>query len=1243
MLFCSFFFNPLQPILVTVSVQQQKQITMLQTSMQDMAEDHVKSQEALIAWATDCIKGLTSQNERLEKIVNDQRLEINNVAYNLQGYENEKAALPEVPTFSVEAPGLYKTKTPKVIGDCAEMGEEEHGLFFHTATGAEVELSSIDFNPESRKGGPIKLIVPITEEAPPSNPKTQAQKDQARFKYQSAKGFNMPSGAKNRWQWAIKKVIRNNRLEKHRVGLNRGKLPQKETIAAKLAVMDHKLYEIPIDLRKHVAEREAAINARVDTEVETLNALLDTQKHEYTAMGEALQGNIDATNIKVEDIDKRLLKLQEQVDNGNKQLDEIELKLGKVIARVNTEETVLFDSIKARIQEANEKIASLKAGSGSVTSLMEKLNEMNEAMVEGIEYETDAERMDAEAKKLFEMLRFETEVRTARGEISLLDNNAFALYEALKFIRREILALSVLAGGDYEAIIPKETVNELLALVDSGLTTIDSVNEVITSANSLWVVHDTVLSHRWNVLAGVVEAVKNVSNIADDIVQLRETMATLPTEEKVKQLGGEIVTTALVPVNESIEEVDKKALKANDETNSRVVEVDEAWKAGIAQLDKDMRDTFDAIQVQRAEMGMGDGEGKPPSRAGNMDLETQLEPMIKDIVEMYVQHPPSRSKTDAAESKVSDFFSVQAVPEGLEDTEGGVQESPLFEASELSLVFNRTSEENAGEMSDEIQDNGPDSVDTRAGEGITVGCLVRVINKDSRFYDHSGIITAAVEDDVEEGGSAEEKEGETAQPENDDVAAVESEPMVDTAEIPTPATGSSKQRFRVAMTPKTPKNPEGGVELEGGFRTFDTYDGGEPGEGGVIGGRPGSTGAGMEEMRRQMAALSKKIEEIVKGFSDGSFMAGDEAGEGNVGGSGPASRSMSPSQGIGGKRSGTNSPLGIQTQHDGGGMGDSPMGSLRKSPAFGQSSAMGGAGPAGASQSLLDSGSVVDLIQDSLKHVSNEIGDLRQTSARELQKAKDAMKKAILTAINKAIQEEAEKDKPAMLSTKSLCVGCGRPSLVRAAPFDQDLLSKAFNPALNAHVQAGADIYRAGFRMPVNKNNSVAKLHGMVPGGAKVYGEESLFGGVGEEESAAGTLNTYSEILANLDHRDNKGQVTSLQDSGPAGMSISITSTTAPIRQLSYPARNIRHAQGKDDAAMLRPIHRKGFPGKTSEKARAGANKTWVPERFDDPSSLGLSPKAVSIPRPKLQQQLQQQQQPQTLTDQSVASSQFHP
>ncbi|MEE3108920.1 MAG: hypothetical protein VX323_02620, partial [Pseudomonadota bacterium] len=332
-----------------------------------------------------------------------------------------------------------------------------------------------------------------------------------------------------------------------------------------------------------------------------------------------------------------------------------------------------------------------------------------------------------------------------------------------------------------------------------------------------------------------------------------------------------------------------------------------------------MRDTFDAIQLQRQEMGLegaGAGEGKPTSRAGNVDLETQLEPMIKDIVEMYVQHPPSRSKADAAESKVSDFFSVQAVPEGVD---GESAESPLFSAEELTLVFNRSTSD-AGEINDELPEgegdpaNDKDDADVnpedygedRAGEGIAVGCLVRVVNKSSRYHGQSGIITAVV--DEEEEASGEEKEGEASQPENDadaDAAAAESEPVGETTTLLT-AEGK-KQKFRVAMTPKTPKNVDGAAELEGGFRTFDTYDASEGfgGLGDTDGGRPGT--GGMDEMRRQMAALSKKVEEIMKGFAvDGEEGGGASA---SAAGSGPGSRVGSPAIGLGlQQRSGSNSP-----------------------------------------------------------------------------------------------------------------------------------------------------------------------------------------------------------------------------------------------------------------------------------------------------------------------------------------------
>ena len=91
--------------------------------------------------------------------------------------------------------------------------------------------------------------------------------------------------------------------------------------------------------------------------------------------------------------------------------------------------------------------------------------------------------------------------------------------------------MSVLAGGDYEAIIPKALVNELLALVDSNAACISEVNETITMATAFGT-HDTVLAERWDVLAGVVEAVKSMANIAEEIAAIRSTIDTLPTESR---------------------------------------------------------------------------------------------------------------------------------------------------------------------------------------------------------------------------------------------------------------------------------------------------------------------------------------------------------------------------------------------------------------------------------------------------------------------------------------------------------------------------------------------------------------------------------------------------------------------------------------------------------------------------------------------------------------------------------------
>jgi hypothetical protein len=288
------------------------------------------------------------------------------------------------------------------------------------------------------------------------------------------------------------------------------------------------------------------------------------------------------------------------------------------------------------------------------------------------------------------MLEFETQLRATRNEITLLDSNCFSVNHILKHVRREILALSPLAGGDYEAIVPKETVNELLALVDSGFTTCEGVFETVNQAMALWTNHDQLLSHRWSVLAGMAEAAKSVATIATQIESITTTLSSLPDENRVGEIANESITTALQPVITSIEEVDIKALKANSETIDKLTQIDTQHATALEAMKAELMETFNTLQATRTEV-LNSREGTATGGGGGtVDIETQLEPMIKDIVEMYVNHaPPSRHSTKGNDPSggaiETDFFGTSSIGEspagGLPDQE------VIMEGSELELLL----------------------------------------------------------------------------------------------------------------------------------------------------------------------------------------------------------------------------------------------------------------------------------------------------------------------------------------------------------------------------------------------------------------------------------------------------------------------------------------------------------------------------------------------------------------------------
>lgn len=1057
---------------VTTVVQQQKQITTLQTSMKQMADDHCKSQEALIAWTTQCVQELLTQNAATEARLQDAKQQLRNFSRNVQGFDDEVDNAPPPPMpMTIRPPVVVKTATPQIISDPQEVGEGNGDTLFPTETGAPSDASLNVSENQQRWGGHAAgsgSDAAVQQQQNKPHRKSVEQRNAAQAFYQSVKSITLPAEAKGRWHWAFKKVLWANRTKSLKIGLARAKMPLHLSAVERLERIENELFTIPIVLKQFVGKETGKLYVKIADEVAKIDGELESQRLETTRLCSALQSNIEVVADNLQKVDERLVALKEQVDNANKQADEIERKLNNVISRVGEHEMCLFDSIRARIRELSSKVEIMR---GHTTSTTDKLNllaeeeertrvEVEEALANPLLVQDSEE----EGQKLFAMLDYDTKLRSARIEINALDSSAFAVAEILRALRYELLSISVLAGADNA--VEKEAVNEMLASVDAVASVLDVIFSAVQASNNLWAGHDHLLASRWKTLAGMADAVKMVASMAATLEDVRQTIATMPTTDVVQEMAEKIATDV------------------SDQAVQPLGDKMDGMQVGL-------RDLTAQIQVVRQEIS------DFASRPGGIpaDLDAQLEPLIQKIVEMYVG---SGGVTSAPKHSV------------VHTQSPGIYRDLLFTAEELEAYGS------------EIID------DETANHELEQGTTVRVIAGQHR--NRQGIITAVepVEQQkvvLEEGGTIEADNSDT-------VEAMFGEALGITDVL------NREVRYRVTLSPETP--------LQTPYIRSGEAEGLAPPSFGDFPAEQldfmSHAVLSMPESRDVISVLQREIDKLAGKIED-----------------------------------------------------------LLSRPPQTTNNLNNNAGEIDAS--------LMTVITSSIQDVLAQLGDLREMQKDELIRAKQQMKQHILTAITKAITDKDKEDKESFLTTRSMCIGCGRPSLVRKEDNSAPAVSLGFHPSLSTGIIPGPDVYRSGFRLPVTKKRSPSPPHSA---SLQIGFTDDIFEDR-DVDSERNTVTTYSEILAGM------AGVTSASDVGPAGIVLNISpckspcflssfsfspshaltptlplsSGLSPVRQLSSTAKSIRHAQGREEAAMLRPIHRKGFPGKVTRSPTPG------PERFD--------------------------------------------
>lgn len=186
---------------------------------------------------------------------------------------------------------------------------------------------------------------------------------------------------------------------------------------------------------------------------------------------------------------------------------------------------------------------------------------------------------------------------------------------------------------------------------------------------------------------------------------------------------------------------------------------------------------------------------------------------------------------------------------------------------------------------------------------------------------------------------------------------------------------------------------------------------------------------------------------------------------------------------------------------------------------------------------------VIETIEAAMKDCVAEVGDLKQLREDDIEKLKAGVEKKIKSSLKALLKANLDEMKSASASFKSLCLSCGQQSPVHVHSSQNS--APPFLPSLNSHSTAGPEVFRGGFRMPVAPQQS-----GLIGPGSLVLGSNMS--------------------LLSIDE--------SLLSDGDAGKRITSK------KQKPVPS-HVPSPTYVEESACARSIHRKGFPGKKSNRA----------------------------------------------------------
>lgn len=542
-------------------VEQQDEITRLNTTLDRVTTENRIARQKLAQATTDKLQQLLTFQLQLEQQLFDAQKNIQNFAYNIQGYVDEHEDETEVlPSMITSNAMIAKNLTLSLDNNDTDYGDDSNTVQSGTAALFPTEHGA--------PPGKMMSVQALTTSAfrsaatarssANSSParRTRSRLVDDKFNYQMIPPFSFPSrdNVRARWRWSIRKTLQSIRRKQMKVGLTRTRMNKQQTLIERLDNMDERLFGMPQEIEDRMQKNLTQLLGAVGEDLNNLKTAFHDHKLASDSKALAQEEEINKLKNGLLETENRLVSsLAAQQKKNVEDNHELMSQLTLLRQQFHDSECLKLDHLKYVYDDishaltdldhvASQRLTELKAAASVSESFSASQSASSLPSIDTADSATQSTEL------LQQLLENDKEIQAFNTNIAMLEANSETLQRALSDLKHDLLGFN----GHYSQrfistqkypILGTEEVAQLDDLL-SRSKSIESHVKVVKEAVAIMkgVLHrhndllrDTaqkVLNQAQQTLTTIPKLTQNLDEVMQNTQSLTQTVENLGTEKE---------------------------------------------------------------------------------------------------------------------------------------------------------------------------------------------------------------------------------------------------------------------------------------------------------------------------------------------------------------------------------------------------------------------------------------------------------------------------------------------------------------------------------------------------------------------------------------------------------------------------------------------------------------------------------------------------------------------------------------